>query len=430
MSHQTAAAAASDLACPAAPAPAMPATSPHPAASLGLAFLGRLVFEGDRLGGVWNDLIARLNADAADAGAMLDLSTLLQMRGEREGGLKLQASALAKSRCYRTTHGTGQALRILAFMAPGDLMTNTPLDFLLEDSDVELTTWYLDGAVPSPDLLPEHDIAFLAISQADDGSAALARLGGAFDAWPRPVVNGFPDRIAALTRDGVAETFAGHPLIVCPATRRVERPALDAIACGDQAPAALHPDLAWPVIVRPIGSHAGKGLEKIDDAAALGAYLAGHTAQAFFVAAFFDYAGADGLYRKLRVVFVTGRAYVAHMAVSERWMVHYLNADMGRPQNRAEEAAMMAGFDKGFAARHAEAFAALTGAFGLDYVGIDCAETLDGRLVVFEADVAMIVHAMDSAELYPYKKPAMAQLFAGFVSALGALVQRRGRMAA
>jgi hypothetical protein len=397
---------------------------------LGLAFLGRLVFEGDRLGGVWNDLIARLNADPADAGAMLDLSTLLQMRGDREGGLKLQASALAKSRCYRTVHGTGRALRVLAFMAPGDLMTNTPLDFLLEGSDVELTTWYLDGPAPAPDLLPEHDVAFLAISQADDGSAALARLGDAFAAWPRPVVNGDPDRIAALTRDGVAETFAGHPLIVCPPTRRVERADLDAVAGGDRDLAALHPDLAWPVIARPIGSHAGKGLEKIDDAAALGAYLAGHDAEAFFIAAFFDYAGADGLYRKLRVVFFAGRAYVAHMAVSERWMVHYLNADMGRPENRAEEAAMMAGFDRGFAARHADAFAALTGAFGLDYVGIDCAETRDGRLVVFEADVAMIVHAMDSAELYPYKKPAMATLFADFVSALAAMARLRRRLAA
>ena len=45
-----------------------------------------------------------------------------------------------------------------------------------------------------------------------------------------------------------------------------------------------------------------------------------------------------GLYRKLRVVFVNGRPFVAHMAVSERWMVHYLNADMGKPANRAEEA--------------------------------------------------------------------------------------------
>jgi hypothetical protein len=43
--------------------------------------------------------------------------------------------------------------------------------------------------------------------------------------------------------------------------------------------------------------------------------------------------------------------------------------------------------------------------------------------------VAMIVHAMDSAEFYPYKKPAMAKLFTGFIDGMTALVQRR-RLAA
>ena len=408
------------------------AHSPQPAtvsATLGMAFLGRLVFEGDRLQQVWDDLIARLAADLNDAGAMLDLSTLLQMRGERAKGLALQAAALALSRCYRTAHGTGRALRVLAFAAPGDLMTNTPLDFLLEGSDVELTTWYVDSSAPSPDEVPDHDLAVLAIGQADDGSAALARLAGAFDAWPKPVVNGHPDRIAALTRDGVADAFADHPRIVAPATRRVDRTALEAAAANARYLATLHRDLRLPIIVRPIGSHAGNGLERLYGSVDLAAYLETHDAHEFFVASFFDYAGADGLYRKLRVVFVNGRPFVAHMAVSARWMVHYLNADMGEAAHRQEEARMMATFDDGFAARHAAAFADLAATFGLDYVGIDCAETQDGRLVVFEADVAMIVHAMDSAELYPYKKPAMAKLFAGFVAGLQAQVGRR-RMAA
>ena len=78
-----------------------------------------------------------------------------------------------------------------------------------------------------------------------------------------------------------------------------------------------------------------------------------------------------------------------------------------------------------FAARHAEAFADLTRAFGLEYYGIDCAETRDGRLVVFEADVGMIVHAMDPAETYPYKKPAMAKIFDAFVGALGTAAEQK-----
>src|SRR5437763_9385706 len=89
------------------------------APSLGLAFLGRRVFEGDRLEAVWGELIGRLTAPAPDPGALLDVSTLLQMRGEREKGLEAQAAALAQCRCYRTVHGSGRGLRILAFVAAG-----------------------------------------------------------------------------------------------------------------------------------------------------------------------------------------------------------------------------------------------------------------------------------------------------------------------
>jgi hypothetical protein len=411
------------------------AGSPSPAPtrvaeSLGLSFLARRAFSGDRLTETWDELLARYGRDPADAGALLDLSTLVQMKGERDKGLELQAAAIAACRCYRTVHGAGRGLRILALMTPGDLMANTPLDFLFEGSDAQVISYYVDGALPSPAELPDHDIAFMAISQSEAAPEALARLPAALDAWPRPVLNGHPARIAELTRDGVAARFAGHPKLVCPPTRRIDRATLLAVASGAARLDALHPELAYPIILRPLASHAGKGLERIDDGAALGAYLSEHAEdEAFFAAKFFDYSGPDGLFRKLRVVFVEGRPYLAHMAISARWMVHYLNADMGEPGHRAAEAEMMASFADGFAARHAEAFAALTEGFGLDYYGIDCAETQDGRLVVFEADVAMLVHDMDPVELYPYKKPAMARLFAGFREMVEATAARR-RLAA
>ena len=71
-----------------------------------------------------------------------------------------------------------------------------------------------------------------------------------------------------------------------------------------------------------------------------------------------------------------------------------------------------------FAVRHATAFQALTERLGLDYFAIDCGETKDGALLLFEADVAMIVHAMDPPEKYPYKRPAMTKLFTAFAEML------------
>jgi len=78
----------------------------------------------------------------------------------------------------------------------------------------------------------------------------------------------------------------------------------------------------------------------------------------------------------------------------------------------------MATFDTEFAPRHQAAFAALHERLGLDYFGIDSAETADGRLLVFEVDVAMIVHDMDPPDLFPYKQPQMTKVFEAFQAML------------
>ena len=178
-------------------------------------------------------------------------------------------------------------------------------------------------------------------------------------------------------------------------------------------------DFAYPLIARPIGTHAGGGLEKIVSRAELAAYLGSRKEAQFFIAPFIDYCSPDGKFRKQRIAVIDGKAFASHLAISDHWMVHYLSAGMAaHSDRRAEEAEWMREFETGFAVRHAAAFAALHRRLGLDYFAIDCAELADGRLLLFEADVAMIVHAMDSSATFPYKKLAMRQLFAAFEQAL------------
>jgi hypothetical protein len=399
-------------------APAALPRDPEMGRTLGLARLSRACGSADELQPLFEALKARATGDVADPGALLDLGVLLLATGARDTGLELQAAALAQQRLYVRPAARPRTLRLLAFMRHGDFTANTPLDFLLEESGVELVQCYIDGP-PSPAETPEHDVAFLAIGEAAEAAPLLASLERAFDAWPRPVLNRRADLIAGLTRDGVCERLAGCEGLLSPAVRRLARGELLRVADGAAPEATLGPDLGFPFIVRPFGTHAGVGMEKIGSAAELQAYLAGEPAQSFYVTAFVDYAGADGLFRKYRVIFIEGRPFLSHMAVSARWMVHYLNADMeANAANRAEEALAMETFESGFAARHAEAFRSLCEAYPFDYFGIDCAETPDGRLLVFEADVALIVHAMDPEAVYPYKKPAMARLFAAFVAML------------
>jgi hypothetical protein len=90
---------------------------------------------------------------------------------------------------------------------------------------------------------------------------------------------------------------------------------------------------------------------------------------------------------------------------------------------RAEEARFMAGFDD-FARRHRAALEAIFRRTRLDYMCIDCAETRDGQLLVFEIDHAMVVHAMDPEQQFPYKQIHMRKVRDAFRSFLFQLTSR------
>ena len=377
------------------------------APSIGLAALAQMVFDGADIQPLFAQLVER--AGGGDVAALMDIATMMLLTGDRDGGLRIQAEALQHQRLYRRPAGEVAGTRLLALMAAGDTMANTPLDFLLEGSDIELLTLYVDPGQPLPSPLPDYDVAFLAVGESEANRPLLHALEPVARAWPTPLLNGAPARIAELTRDGVCALMDGAKGVLAPATIRLDRDALARI--GQGAPCKI----AFPFIVRPIGSQAGAGLEKLTGPEQVARYLEGQDAPVFYLAPFIDYSGPDGLFRKQRIALIDGRPFACHLAISAHWMVHYLNAAMiESADNRAEEARFMADFDAGFAERHRAAFESLYHRIGLDYFAIDCAETHDGRLLLFEADVAMIVHAMDPPDLFPYKGPQMRKVFDAF----------------
>jgi hypothetical protein len=370
---------------------------------IGLAAITRQAMEGGGFAPLVTQLVARIERDSNDAAAWLDLSTIQQVLGNGANRVALQAEALHRARHFTHAPAGSASLRLLALMAPGDFMANTPLEFLLESGDIALDALYLAPDEPLPQSLPDHDVAFVAVAESDANLPLLEKLAAAAPAWPRPLVND-AGKIAALSRDGFSRLMRDAPGVVVPPARRFDRAALAGVE-----------GLDFPVIARPAGSHAGEGLRKIEGRPDLDAYLAETAGSDHFIAPFVDYSGADGLFRKYRLALIEGAPFAVHMAVSPRWMVHYLNADMmDNPAHRAEEARFMARFDADFARRHAGALEEVWRRVGLDYVVLDCAETRDGALLIFEAGAAMIVHALDPKDLFPYKPPQMTRIFAAF----------------
>jgi hypothetical protein len=296
--------------------------------------------------------------------------------------------------------------------------SNTPIEFLLEESGIELLTLYVIAGVALPTPLPEHDVAIVIASDSEDCRGALDTIDSVVAQWPRPMLNP-PRFVTNLDRDKLHHLLRGIEGLDIPATIGVTRSQLVEAAQSELLPGAAAAEPLFPAIIRPRGSHAGVGLAKLEDRAALDRYLATRPEQEFFVSRFVDYAGADGQFRKYRLVFVGGRPYAGHMAIADRWDIWYLNAGMtGNPAKRLEEETFMRTFDIGFARRHRAALAAMADRIGLDYFTIDCAENKRGELLVFEADNTAVVHNMDSPQLFPYKPPQMRAVFEAFAAML------------
>jgi hypothetical protein len=396
------------------------ATAKLPCADrIGFARLTTMAFNGTDLRPLRDELISKVAGGTADAGEGLDLSLIAQLLGDKPTGLAIQAEVLAFHQLFRSPCAAEKPkLRVLALAASIDMGGNTPIEFLLEDSAVELLTLYVVAGVPLPVPLPDHDIAIVIASDSEECREALRAIDQAAAGWPRPMLNP-PRRVVNLDRDKLHHLLRGIKGLDMPATESVTRAQLSDASRSDLPLADVAAEFRFPLIVRPRGSHAGVGLAKIDGPDAIDRYLAERAEPEFFVSRFVDYANDDGLFRKYRVVVIDGRPYACHMAIADRWDIWYLNANMAfSASKRLEEASFMRDFDTSFAVRHQAALAAMADRVGLDYFTIDCAENKRGELLIFEADNTAVVHNMDSPELFPYKPPQMRKIFEAFAAML------------
>jgi hypothetical protein len=398
---------------------------PRYAERIGLVKLTKAAEAGYDLRPLWQHLIAKLLDGTIEPGEGLDLSLIAQLLGDKAAGLAIQQAILASNQLFRSPCAAKPPhLRVLALAAATDMGSNTPIEFLIENSGIELTTLYVMPEIDWPDRLPDHDVAIVIASNSEDCRGALDKIARVTPNLPRPLLNP-PELVGNLDRDKLHGLLGGIEGLEIPVTTGATREQLLELSQSTLALTDIHADLVFPIIVRPRGSHAGAGLAKIDDLSGVERYLGERAEEEFFLSRFVDYSGSDGLFRKCRIVFIDGQPYACHLAIAERWDIWYMNAGMSASASkRAEEEAFMQTFDSGFSQRQRAALSALTKRVGLDYFTIDCAETKQGSLLIFEADNTAIVHDMDPPDIFPYKVPQMQKVFAAFAAMLH---ERAGR---
>lgn len=393
---------------------------------MGLAPFLRASIAGEDLRRVTQRMLQKLAEVSRNPKLLMNLSIAAQCLNQQELGFEFQKEALAIQNSYTVPASVQPArLRLLVLVAEGSIQSNTPLECLLEDTDIELIFYYVQAGANMLADVPAHDLLFVGISDSDARRPLLHALAVALEDWASPVLNS-PQYVPHTGRDRASGLLQGIPHLLAPPTARVSRTRIDAMASGETSVAQILPGCDFPFIVRPLGSQAGVGLQRIDSAEDVAVYLAGREESDFFMAPFIDYSDVHGHFRKIRIALIAGEPFVCHMAVSSNWMVHYVNAGMyEEPWKRQEEARFMNNFPE-FVSRHRSALDAISQRMQLDYLVMDCAETRTGDLLLFEIDHGGVVHAMDTEVIFPYKNAHIEKAKKAFCERLYGMLPKAG----
>jgi tetratricopeptide (TPR) repeat protein len=372
--------------------------------------LAQMLYETGEVPGAIAEHRAVLGVEADNVASHFGLYELLQITGERDEALAHQRAALRVRRLY--SHIAPHETRsVLCLCTPGDWQANIPVDFLFDrDTTTVHKLYLLDEADVDAPVHVRYDVVWNIIAESPEALRYLALANRFMNAQVKPALNA-PARVITTARPLLDATLANTRARVAPV----------AILDRERLSNAAIP-FAFPIIARPVGSHAGLGLERLGDRDACAPYAQRNPVERYFVSPFIDYASADGFFRKYRLVYVDGVPYPVHLAISPNWMIHYYNAPMSEHAwMRSEEAAFLADVRAAFDGEAYQTLLRVGAGVGLEYFGIDCGIDRDGKVLVFEADAAMLVHTSDPIELYPYKHQFVPRIY----RAIEAMIDRR-----
>ncbi len=369
----------------------------HPLSTIAHVNLARTLLEQGEVTSAEAQYEAALALDADFFAAHHGLALLYEQTGDAVRAERHLERAFEKRVAWTLPYmGTAPPVRVLLLVSArgGDVVTHPFLD----DRIVQ-TTMFVPEGFRAGMTLPPHDVVFNGIGDADRCRKSLERARDVLASSPARVIND-PVTVLATGRAATATrlgTIAG-----------VRLPHTEAIARTEITIENLHArNWTFPLLLRAPGYQAGRYFERVDDAAELEAKLALTPGAELFVIEYVDTRGTDGCVRKYRILFVDGRPYPVHLAISGDWKVHYFSADMAeRGDHRAEEARFL-GDARGVLGTSAyAALEAIGRELGLDYGGVDFGIDAAGRVVVFEANATMAVYVPAGGAEWAYRRPA------------------------
>jgi len=275
---------------------------------------------------------------------------------------------------------------------------NVDLRHILDDHRYAVTKIFADVYDPAAEL-PEGDLIFNAIGDADRSRAALEAAAMLARKTSTPVLNQ-PARVLRTTRTENAQRLAALPGVVTPKVQSFSRSSLGI----DPADRLAGAGFAFPFLLRAPGHHSGEHVVRVEDASEIRTAIDRLPGEELLAIAFLDGRKVDGKFRKYRAMLVGGHVYPLHLAISSHWMVHYFAAENSRAANyRYEEAAFLEYMPQSIGPVATDALDAIAGTLGLDYAGVDFSLDRNGNLLLFEANATMTIPREPVEKIWEYR---------------------------
>ncbi|HEX3550108.1 MAG TPA: tetratricopeptide repeat protein [Candidatus Elarobacter sp.] len=371
----------------------------HPGCVAAHVGLGNALLELDDRAGARRAFANAVAADPEDRDAYMHLGLVLERDGERD------AAAAAWRRAYADGalpplpfRGTGEPVRLMAVCSA--LGGNAPLDRVIDPRVFQRTTLFAEGYRDALEL-PRGALLLNAIADADLAPRALDVMER-IEAASGTIALNRPAHVRATARVANAKRMAAIDGVVAPRVASFARDLLASPAGRDAVEAA---GFAWPLLLRSAGFHNGKHFVRVDEPGGLAAAAAALPGDELLAIAFADVRGEDGMVRKYRVLTIGGELYPLHLALSHDWKVHYVTAAMDERQAyRDEERAFLTDMTGALGAGAVATLQRVADVLALDYAGMDFALDRDGRIVLFEANAAMVIAPPKSDAQWEYRR--------------------------
>jgi tetratricopeptide (TPR) repeat protein len=369
--------------------------------------LGKVHFELDEPEAAIARFEQAIALNPRDAESLYWIGGIKQRAGEIETAKTAYAEAARIQPLIRRPAAKVPAdFRVLALYGP--FAGNTPTEYLFKDVayDTDTLSLFASNQYDVEALKLDVQVVVNLISDADQADGLLPLAADLVDRVGKPIVND-PRKIGQTTRDVVADLLNGIP--GCKIPKVLRRSA----GCNLSVAALRAAIPSSSILARPVGTHGGDDFEKIEEPAALTAFLAQRPDTDHYLIEYVDYRSADGHFRKYRFIFVDGQVLPYHLAIGNDWKVHHVSTDMvNQAWMQAEEEAFLQDPSRVFNSGHYESLRAIQQRIGLEYFGIDCGLDRTGNLVVFEVNASMLVHERN--EDFPYKAPFVLRIRLAF----------------